>query len=212
MKGAIFDMDGTLVDSMGAWNDADVAFLTRRALPVEKEYMDAVKTMHLALAAEYTIERYGLRGERPDDIIDEWLSYVRRAYDETIPAKPGAVEYLRKLKSEGVKVALATSNEPELCGGLLRRLGLDELTDAIVYTREAARPKGFPDVYLLAAERLGVAPADAAVYEDILAGVRAAKDGGFRAVAVYDESSAADWAAMCAEADEAVRDFRELLG
>lgn len=210
-KGAIFDMDGTLVDSMGAWHDADIAFLAKRSLPVEQDYFESIKAMHFRLAAEYTIERYRLHDENPDDIIDEWRGYVRRAYDETIPAKAGALDYLRKLKGEGVKLALATSSEPELVGGLFRRLGFDELFDAVAYTSEAARPKGFPDVYLLAAERIGVEPQDAAVFEDILKGIRAAKDGGFYTVAVYDDSSSAHWDAMCAEADISIKDFRELL-
>ena len=210
-KGAIFDMDGTLVDSMGAWHEADLAFLSKRGLPIEQDYLESIKAMHFRLAAEYTIERYGLHDEDPDDIIDEWRGYVRHLYDEAIPAKAGALEYLHKLKSEGTRLAIATSSEPELCGGLLRRLGVDKLVDAMAYTSEAARPKGFPDVYLLAAERIGVEPKDAAVFEDILKGVRAAKQGGFCSVAVYDESSAAHWEEMCAEADVAIRDFRDLL-
>ena len=210
MKGAVFDLDGTLVDSMGAWHAADVAFLEKRGLPQEADYFAALKALHFRLAAEYTIERYGLYDETPDDLIAEWRGYVQREYDFDIQAKPGALEYLRALKDAGVKTAIATSNEPELCEGLLRRLGLDRLTDAVVYTSEAARPKGFPDVYLLAAERMGVPPEETVVFEDVLKCVRGAKDGGFRVVAVYDESSRDDWEEMRREADTAIESFSEL--
>ncbi len=209
---AIFDLDGTLIDSMGAWRAADAAFLQKRGLPIEADYLEALKTMHFRIAAEYTIERYRLHDENPDDIVDEWRGYVREAYDRTIEPKRGALEYLHRLKAEGVRLAVATSNEPELSGGLFARLGFDELFDAVVYTREAARPKGFPDVYLLAAERLGAQPSDCVVFEDILGGVLAAKGAGFATVAIYDASSAADWEQLQRAADAAVADFTEIIG
>ena len=210
MKGAIFDLDGTLIDSMGAWHAADVAFLTKRGLPQEAEYFEGLKAVPFKRAAEYTIERYGLYDENPEDIINEWRSFVRHEYDERIPAKPGALEYLRKLRAEGVRIAIATSSEEELCHGVLTRLGIDKLVDNITYTREVTRSKEFPDIYLLAAERLGVSPTDAVVFEDVLKCVRGAKSGGFRTVAVFDEESASIWELIRAEADRSIMSFEEL--
>ena len=210
IKAAIFDLDGTLIDSMGAWHEADVQFLTRRGLPLEQDYFDLIKTMSFAIAADYTIERYKL-GDSPEEVIAEWRGYVQDEYDHSIPLKDGAIEYLAHLKSRGVKIALATSNELPLCEGALRRLGIDRFADALTFTHEAARPKSFPDVYLLAAERLGASVSETAVFEDAFVGVKSAKSGGFFTVAVYDDASAHDWEDMSAAADLAVRDLRELI-
>ncbi len=210
IKAAIFDLDGTLIDSMGVWQEADRLFLTRRGLEHTRDYSDAVKAMHFATAAAYTIERFGLK-EMPEEVIAEWRSYVKEEYDLHIPLKDGALEYLKWLDGQGVKIALATSNEQELCGGTLKRLGIDRFVRSVTCTHEVSRPKDFPDVYLLAAQRLGVEPREAAVYEDSLKGLRAAKDGGFVPVAVYDDASAHDWAEMERIAHRAVRDLRELM-
>lgn len=210
IKAAIFDLDGTLIDSMGAWHKADIQFLTRRGLPLEQEYFDHIKAMPFAAAADYTIERYSL-GEKPEDIIAEWRGYVQDEYDHAIPLKDGALEYLEHLKRRGTKIALATSNELPLCEGALRRLGIDRFADSLTFTHEAARPKSFPDVYLLAAERLGASADETAVFEDAIVGVKSAKSGGFFTVAVYDDASAHDWDGMCSIADRAVRDLRELM-
>lgn len=210
INAAIFDLDGTLIDSMGAWHEADVQFLTRRGLPLEQDYFDLIKAMPFAVAADYTIERYKL-SDKPEEVIAEWRGYVRDEYDNHIPLKEGAIEYLEHLKSRGIKIALATSNELPLCQGALRRLGIDKYTDSMTFTHEAARPKSFPDVYLLAAERLGAPVDKTAVFEDAFVGVKSAKSGGFFTVAVYDDASAHDWADMSAVADIAVRDLRELM-
>ncbi len=210
IKAAIFDLDGTLIDSMGAWHNADVQFLTRRGLPLEQEYFDHIKAMPFAAAADYTMERYHL-DEKPEDVIAEWRGYVQDAYDHTIPPKDGALEYLAYLKTRGTKIALATSSERTLCEGALRRLGIDKYADVLTFTHEAARPKNFPDVYLLAAERLGASVDETAVYEDAIIGVRSAKSGGFFTVAVYDDASAHNWDEMSLIADRAVRDLRELM-
>ena len=82
MQAAVFDLDGTLLDSLGVWDDADRDFLSRRGIPLTPDYTEAVKLMHLEEAARYTKARYAL-SERPEEIMDEWLAFIRAAYAET---------------------------------------------------------------------------------------------------------------------------------
>ena len=97
IKGAIFDLDGTLVDSMGVWHRIDDEFLGRRGFPADESYKQAVKTMKYETAAHYTIERYGL-SETPEEVMAEWDSMALHEYRYNIKCKPGAAEFLSELR------------------------------------------------------------------------------------------------------------------
>ena len=209
MQAAVFDLDGTLLDSLGVWDDADRDFLSRRGIPLTPDYTEAVKLMHLEEAACYTKARYAL-SERPEEIVDEWLAFIRAAYAE-MPLKPYAKEYLLSLQERGVRLAIATSSDEKLFAPALAHNGVEALFSAAVMVREVERGKQFPDVYLEAARRLGVPPENCAVFEDILPAVRAAKSGGFFTAAVFDEGSRGDEEALRQTADLYLNSFRELL-
>lgn len=210
MKGAIFDLDGTLLDSMGVWDEIDRKFFARRGLALPEGYQDAVKSMHFPEAARYTVKTFAFP-ESEEEIVHEWLEMTRAAYAEEVCLKPFAKEYLTQLSRSGVRLGIATSSKEELFLPALDRCGVLPLFSAFARTDEAARGKGFPDVYLLAAQRLGLSPAECTVFEDIPLGIRSAKKGGFTAVAVYDSFSARDEAALRQEADLYIRSFGELL-
>lgn len=190
-QGAIFDLDGTLLDSMGVWEDIDRAFLGRRGIPVPPDYMDKVAALSFPAAAVYTIERFALP-ETPEALMEEWSGMARDAYAHSVPLKAGAGAYLEFLKRSGVKLAVATASSEELFIPALKRSGVYHLFDAFTTLKEVARGKGFPDIYLRAAEKLGLEPGVCAVFEDLAAGIAGAKAGGFWAVGVYDEHAAAD--------------------
>ena len=208
MKAYIFDLDGTLLDSMHVWQQIDVDFLARRHIAVPPDYTDIITPMGSTECATYTIARFNLP-EQPEDLLREWHAMAIDAYSHSVPLKPYALDYLRALRKKGAKVAIATSLSPELHQPALERHGLSALFDAIAHSDEVGCGKSKPDVFLLAAERLGVAPEDCVVFDDILPAIAAAKSAGMMAYAVYDESSAADWAAMQRIADGTLRDFRE---
>ena len=209
MQAAVFDLDGTLLDSLGVWDDADRDFLSRRGIPLTPDYTEAVKLMHLEEAARYTKARYAL-SERPEEIMDEWLAFIRAAYAK-MPLKPYAKEYLLSLHERGVKLAIATSSDEKLFAPALSHNGIKSLFTAAVMVREVERGKQFPDVYLEAARRLGVPPENCAVFEDILPAVKAARSGGFFTAAVFDEGSRGDEAALRQTADLYLNSFQELL-
>lgn len=198
--GAIFDLDGTLLESMNVWLEIDRIFLGKRGLPFSEEYAQAIKGMNFQQAAEYTIERFMLK-EQAEDIIAEWNQLAQEQYEKHIQLKPNTKAYLQSLKESGVKLAIATASHPHLCEAVLKNNGVYDWFDAFAFSEEVERSKEFPDIYLLAAERLGLTPCDCVVYEDIYIGVCSAKAGGFTVCGVFDEHSKKEQAIIEAKAD-----------
>lgn len=209
-KCAIFDLDGTLLKSTDVWAQIDIEFLRKRGIEVTKEFMEAIKTKNFKEGSEYVVERYGLN-ERPEDIVKEWFDMAIAAYTHNIDLKPYAREYLCELKNAGIKLVVATASDRLLYEPCLKRNGIYDLFDDFTQSDEVERGKGFPDIYIRAAEKCGVSITDCVVYEDILKGVCAAKDGGFTTVAVYDKSSEKSWEEIKQYADMAIYDYSELL-
>ena len=205
-KSYIFDIDGTLLDSMGLWADVDASFLRKRNIAEAPDYSKAIISMNLGEAAIYTIERFGLR-ENADDIVREWKAMAASAYESSIEMKPYAKEYLDAIRTRGLKMAVATSLPAELYTPALSAHGLMGYFTAVCSTEDVKRGKTHPDVYLYAAEKLGAALPDCIVFEDILTAVRSAKRAGTTVYAMYDAASAADWPQMAKEADGAFYDF-----
>ena len=208
-KAAIFDLDGTLLDSMGVWDQIDIDSLAKRGIDVPDDYMLKVGAMQFRQIAEYTIARFGLP-DTPEQLMDEWDDMAREAYGTMVEAKPYAREYLEHLKATGARLAVATSLPPSLREPAMRHVGIFDLFDAIVSVDDANDVgKDRPDVYLLAASRLGVEPRDCTVFEDLLVGLRSAKSVGMSVWAMHDDSSNRDWPAICEDADGVLFDFSE---
>lgn len=201
IKGAIFDLDGTLLDSMWIWADIDKRFLSKRGIEVPSDYMAMVGAMSYRQAAEYTIARFCLT-ETPEDLMNEWSEMAVGAYATELKLKPKIKNILTKLKSQGIKMAVCTSATPEMCLPALKNNGVEDLFDAIVTTWEIGKGKEFPDVYLAAAERLKLSPESCAVFEDTLRAVKTAKAAGFYVIGVFDKFSAADEQAIKSIADD----------
>ena len=174
-KGAIFDLDGTLLDSMGVWDQVDVDFLAKRGFEVPDDYMQKVAAMQFRQIAEYTIARFGL-SDTPEALMEEWDHMARVMYATVVEAKPYAREYLAALKASGAKLAVATSLPPMLREPAMKHVGIFDYFDDVVSVDDAGDVgKTEPDVYLLAASRLGIKPSDCTVFEDLLVGMRSAK-------------------------------------
>jgi len=208
MKAYIFDLDGTLLDSMGLWLNIDIEFLRKRGLAAPDDYADKVSSMSFQEAATYTIGRFGLP-DTVDGLLQEWNDMAVFAYGHTIRMKPYAKEYLLTLKERGTKLAIATSAIPELCELALRSHGIYDWFSIICNSNEVGCGKSRPDIFLLAAKKLGVDPRDCIVFEDILDAVKSAKNVGMIVCGVYDKASENDWDAIKDMADYALLDFRD---
>ena len=208
IQGAIFDLDGTLLDSLHVWQDVDVRFFAKRNLPMPPEYHHVVKAMELYEAAIYTKEQFNLP-ETPEDLVQEWYEMVREEYALRVAMKPHAKELLQALHAQNIKLAVATSSSRDIFMPALQRHGVAQFFSSFTQSSEAARGKNYPDVYLLAAKRLGLLPENCAVFEDILVGIRSAKKGGFYTVGTVDLYSETD--DIKKECDLFLHSFSELL-
>lgn len=211
IKGVIFDMDGTLLDSMPFWRDCSSRFVLAHGMEPEEGLDERLATASIDEGGRYLQERY-FPHMTPQQVNDAVSDFLIDTYAEVIEAKPGAPEALRGLKAKGIKVALATASERCHSDPAFNRLGVMDCFDGIYTCTQAGRGKRHPDVFLLAARELGLAPAEVAVVEDAPHALETAKAAGFFTVAVPDASM--DWAEVCKYADlalDSLEDWEKLL-
>ncbi len=210
IKGAIFDVDGTILNSMDAWQNVILLFLKQYNINFSNEEFNEFKTMTLDESLPLLKSNFNIK-ESFDEILAFLTDNLKIEYEKNITAKAGACKYLKKLHDSGVKIALATSGIKESCKAAFTRLGIWQYIDAYAFSSEVGVNKSNPDVYLLAAKRLGLSPSDCIVYEDIEKGIIGAKKGGFKTCAVFDSSNAMEFEALKDLADDFIVDFTELL-
>lgn len=210
IKGAIFDLDGTLLDSAYVWSEVDRRFLGKRSLELPDDYCKSICTMNLEQAAVYTKQRFDL----PDSIeaiINEWKDSAFSEYRDNVPAFDKARDLLALLKENGIKTALATASDRLFYEPALKRTGLYELIDFFSQTSEVARGKGFPDIYLHASSALGLEACECAVFEDIPEGISGARAGGFYCVGALCGAAEEDKEQLIALSDICFERYDELI-
>lgn len=210
IEGAVFDLDGTLLDSSWVWEKVDEKFLDDRGFQVPDDYVDEISPLGAERAAVYTIERFGLNEDK-DDIVREWIEMAKKEYATEVVCKPYAKEFLEELQKLNIKMAVATSSDRELFMKTLEREGILKYFQKIVTVDEVERGKGYPDIYEEAARRIKVNPHKCLVFEDILAGVTGASLGEFNVVAVFDEKSKHNWEKIKSISKYSINDYKELL-
>jgi HAD superfamily hydrolase (TIGR01509 family) len=189
VKGVIFDLDGTLIDSMHIWTQVDFEYLQKRNIDVPADIMQDMKVGNSFVEiAKYFKERFQLP-DSIEEIINEWTEMVAWHYQHDILLKPGALNFLHYLKQRDIKIAVGTSNTLYLTKTVLKANHVWQYIDATVDGCEINRGKPFPDIFIKAAEKLGLEPGTCLVIEDILAGVQAAKTAGMRVFAIADDSA-----------------------
>lgn len=182
IEAVVFDMDGVLVDTEHLWDEVREALTEEWGGRYTPEAQEAMMGMSSPEWSRYLHEVVGLR-EPPEVISAEVVRRMLARYETELPVVPGAVEAVRRLASEGLRLAVASSSNRELIDGVLRRLELTELFEVTVSSEEVARGKPAPDVYLETARRLGVAPKACVAIEDSASGIRAAHAAGMLVVA-----------------------------
>lgn len=188
IRAVIFDLDGTLVDSMWMWESIDIEFLTARGLEMPENLKYEIEGISFAQTADYFIKRFGLK-DTPQELMKIWNGMAYEKYCKEVPLKPGAKQFLDLLKEKGIRVGIGTSNSYELTGACLKAHDILEDIDYILTSDEVPNGKPAPDIYLMVAEHFGVAPEHCMVFEDIPNGMRAAISAGMKVCGVEDEFS-----------------------
>lgn len=205
---AIFDLDGTILDSMDVWEHIDIQFLKKRNLPVPENYVTEICARSFEEAAQYTIDLFGLQ-ETVEGIIEEWNNMAVEEYSNHVGLLPHALDYLLRLKEHGIKLAVATGLPEKLYMPCLKNNSILELFDALCSTDEVQRGKEYSDVFELAARKLGVAPEHCIVFDDVLPAIKSAKAASMLAGGIYDKYSADQRAEIERIADIYLLNFRQ---
>ena len=206
-KFLIFDMDGTLVDSMIYWKNLAAEYLKSKGVnEVSREILEKIKPMTMTESAELFIEEYALEGSG-EDIAAEMNKCMDDHYCNDIPLKEGVAAYLKEQAEKGCVMCVASATAEHLMEACLSRLGVRSYFKFLLSCEDVGSGKNQPDVYFESAKRLGCIPSEAAVYEDAIYAAKTAGEAGFYVVGVYDESAKAHWSEMEELADETIRRF-----
>ena len=185
IRACIFDVDGTLLDSMPVWDDIGERYLTSQGIAAGEGLRDVLNTMSLEQGATYLKEEYQIEKSVPE-IVKEVLKIVSDFYRFEAPLKPGVEETLEWLKKRQVRMVIATSGNKELVEAAFERTGILGYFEQIYTCTEIGAGKDEPTIYLKAAEDLNTKPEDTLVFEDALHAAETAKKAGFVVVGVYD--------------------------
>lgn len=210
IKAVIFDLDGTLVDSMWMWKAIDIEFLKEYGRSCPDNLQKKIEGMSFSETAVYFKERFDLPVS-VEEIKQRWVEMSLYKYKHRVPLKSGAKEFLGHLRRRGILVGIATSNGREMVDAVLRALEVDSYFQQVITACEVAAGKPAPDIYLRVASELGVNPKECLVFEDIPAGILSAKRAGMRVCAVEDEYSASVQSEKKRLADYYIKNYTKLL-
>lgn len=210
IQAVIFDLDGTIADSMQVWTNIDIKFFESRDLDFPDDLQTSIEGMSFTETAAYFIQRFNLP-ETVEELKETWGAQAIDEYREHVKVKEGVVDFLAYLKENGIKTGIATSNSRGLVDAFLTANALTEYIDQIVTSCEVCAGKPAPDVYLKAAELLEVSPSCCLVFEDVPMGILAGKNAGMKVCAVEDAYSLRFTDTKKELSDYYIRNFNEIL-
>lgn len=205
-KGAIFDLDGTLLDSMHIWHKIDCIFLQECGVEIPNNLVDVLKTMTIEGCVQYFIDELGVTLTK-EEVFKRFDELMREVYLTKIEPKPFARELLEKYSSDNIKMCVATANEYDLTCETLHKLGLLQYFEFVTTCGKLECSKTEPYIYNYCAQRLGFKPDEVVVYEDAPHCVESAKNAGFYVVGVHDKSSECEEAHIKKIADRYIYTF-----
>ena len=209
IRGAIFDVDGTLLDSMFIWDTIGEAYLRSIGYQPKENLNETFKNMSLHQAARYYQTEYGVT-RSIDEIMDGVNAMLERYYRFEVPLKPGVAELLERLRQDGVRLCIATATDRHLVEAALDRCGVLSCFGEIFTCNEVGHGKDEPDIFEATLRFLGTRREETLVFDDALYAVRTAKEAGFPVAAVYDSHERSQ-AEVRARSDLYLEDLTQLV-
>lgn len=186
IKAVIFDLDGTLIDSMWLWESIDVEYLGRHNIELPQSLQKDIEGMSFTETANYFKERFNIP-DSIDKIKDDWNNMAWDYYKHKVELKDGVIDFLNYLQDNNILMGIGTSNSKELVNVIITKYNIGHYFTSIRTSCEVDRGKPYPDIYLKVAEDLEVNPRDCIVFEDVPNGIIAGKKAGMKVCAIYDE-------------------------
>lgn len=187
IRAAIFDFDGTLIDSLGVWDDIDKRSFSKRGMSVPDIFADTTAMMNPRQIADYVIKNYGFT-DSPEDLMQEWSDMAFDEYANHLPLLKGAYDYVQYLRSKKITLLLITTLSKRLCVPALERFGLLDCFDFLQFGEDLSETgKNSPKTYLDIANNLKINPEDCAVFEDSPTALRSAQLAGMQTYGVVDD-------------------------
>jgi len=211
LQSAIFDMDGTLVDSMFVWKELGFRMLTRQGYSPAPDLYERVKTMTMRESAAYCKQEYGMP-ETIEQIEDMIVDEVESFYDTEVQLKPGVKKFLSILKMEGVWMYVATNTDKHLAEIALKHTGIRSYFKGVLTCGEVGLGKAeSAEIFERCMRRLQSNKKDTVIFEDSLHAIETAAKAGFRICGVYDAASEKDQEAIRSLSEYYVRSFEEMF-
>lgn len=206
----IFDIDGTLVDSMGEWGRALTGFLDERGVSYPPDIVKRVVALGLPGIAKYYKEHFPLQ-ESEEELLAYMVCTFKRKYEKEIQPKPGVLHTLETLKARGARLCVLSAGMHVLFDDCVKRLGIDKLLEYCWSSDDFPTSKADPEIYKMVAAKLGVDVSECVMVDDSLAALIPAKKAGLHTIGMYDEFSKDNEEKMREIADEYIYTFEELL-
>lgn len=209
LEAVIFDLDGSLVDSMWMWKKIDMEYLERFGISLPENLQQEIEGMSFVETAGYFKEHFQI----PDSIEEIGETWNRMAWDKymyEVPLKPGVMDFLLTCRGHQIKLGIASSNSSALIMNVLEAHHIRDFFDCIKSGTDVIKGKPAPDIYLHVAKELNVNPQNCLVFEDITQGILAGKSAGMKVCAVEDAYSSEQWEEKIRLADLYISSYDEL--
>lgn len=209
MKLIIFDFDGTIADSMWAWDDLGETTLKENNIPVFDDYRDVIRTMSVLNFSSYLTNRYPELG-KAEDLMNHWHEVMEYKYTHEIKLKKGIIEFLELLKCKNYTLYLASATKYEVLMTAIRHFNLEKYFSFIITETIVGISKRDPKIYKLCEEKAGVSKEDIRIFEDADHAINTAKNAGYKVCAIQDKSMVKKVDTIKNTADLYLKDFTNI--
>lgn len=206
----LFDLDGTILDSLKIWNDIDLLFFKNHNLIMGEDYHIAIAPLTLEETATYTKNIYKLDIDE-EQIMKEWSDLAIKEYAENVNLKKGVKEFLDYLKNKNVHLAIATSCNEEMFKPCLERYGIVSYFEHFYTSQNLKINKSNTNFFKEILNEYKIEPDQILFFEDSLASMKCAKSLGFNVVAVMDKKWEKQKEEIIASSDDQIEDFSQFI-